>query len=77
MSIKDKLKLGATGNYPRGQLKQDDEGEIRLAVTTRDKTVIIDFGKPVAWIGLPAESAREFAAAIMRHADDIDGKGKP
>ena len=55
--------LGPTGQYPYGKLNPDDEGEIRIAIAhdPHNRTVVIDFGKPVAWIGLPPQHAREFA----------------
>jgi hypothetical protein len=74
MSIRDKLKLGATGDYPRGKLRDDDEGGIRFAVIVRDKTVVLDFGQPVAWLGIPASDARALARAIMAAADRADPK---
>jgi hypothetical protein len=38
--------------YPRGQLNPTDEGELRIAMAIKGNTLVIDFGKPVAWIGL-------------------------
>jgi len=66
-------KLGATGNFPKGKIREDDEGELRLAVAhDNDKgVVIVDFGKPVVWIGLPADDAVEFANTILKHAKDL------
>lgn len=67
-------KLGATGEYPEGQLNQDDEGELRMAVGVENDTVILNFGKPVAWLGLPPDSARQLANLMIQHANSIDGK---
>lgn len=61
-------RLGATGKYPRGKLNADDEGELRMAVGRQGDIVRIDFGKPVAWLGLPFAEARAFAEAILKHA---------
>ena len=67
--------------YPRGKLTDSDEGALTLAIGVQDKTVIIDFGKQVAWLGLDAATARQFAKNILRRADEIDPpkrpKGKP
>jgi hypothetical protein len=43
---------------------------------THDKgTVIINFGKPVIWIGFPPWQAIEFAKVIIKHAEEvIEGK---
>lgn len=38
-------------NFPRGRLTPKDEGELALTFIVRGNTLIVDFGKPVAWIG--------------------------
>lgn len=70
MSIRSKLKLGATGAFPQGKLNSSDEGELRMAVSAANGVVRIDFGKPTAWIGLPANQAKELAAVLMRYAGE-------
>jgi hypothetical protein len=72
MSLKDKLKLGATGAFPDGKLNRTDEGELRMAVSSVNGLVRIDFGKPTAWVAFPANQAKELAALLMIHA----GKGR-
>lgn len=67
MAKKKNRKLGATGRFPQGKLNKDDEGEIRLAIGHENGKVIIDFGKPVAWIGMNPQEAIEFAAMIFQH----------
>lgn len=62
--------LGATGAFPRGKLHERDEGEIQIGVTATRGTVVIAFGKEIAWLGLPPQQAREFAAAIVQRADE-------
>jgi len=70
----DKFKLGATGAFPRGKAGADDEGEIRLALAAdyQQAIVRIEFGTPVAWLGLSALETREFAALLIKTADDLD-----
>jgi hypothetical protein len=65
------MKLGSTGEFPRGKLNDDDEGALRLAVTAHEGVVKIIFGKPVAWLGLPKKEALELAATIKKHADSL------
>lgn len=60
--------LGATQRLPEGQLTPEDKGELRLAVGRRDGNVVIDFGKPVAWLGLPPATALQLADSITSHA---------
>ncbi len=68
MNLKDKLKLGATGAFPEGKLNATDEGELRMAMSSGNGMVRIDFGKPTAWIAFDANQAKELAALLMRHA---------
>jgi hypothetical protein len=69
-----KLKLGATGAFPRGKLNRTDEGELRMAISNNGELVRIDFGKPVAWLGLRPNEAKEFAALLMQHAASCQQK---
>jgi oligoribonuclease NrnB/cAMP/cGMP phosphodiesterase (DHH superfamily) len=64
--------LGATGRLPEGMLSPDDEGELRLAVGHRDGNVVIDFGKPVSWLGFPPAHAAILAGHILSHADALE-----
>jgi len=65
-----KPKLGATGDFPRGQLNEDDEGGLMLGIgyDSEDNVVRIDFGKSVAWLAFPPDQAVEFAQAILKKA---------
>lgn len=61
------LGLGATNVHPQGHVGDDDQGELRMAVGY-DKLmgiVRLEFGKPVAWLGLPPPEARALAEAIL------------
>lgn len=62
--------FGATGRYPRGKIHESDEGEIQIGVTAMRGTVVIAFGKEIAWLGLPPQQARELAAEIVKRADE-------
>lgn len=60
---------GATGTHPEGKDTPDDEGGLKIAVTTTNKgEVRIDFGKAVAWFSLPPMSALRFCRMILIHA---------
>ena len=69
-------KLGATGQYPEGKLNPDDEGEIAFAIGADkpNKKVLIDFGKPVAWIAMTPDQATQFARILIEKALEIGGK---
>ena len=66
-----KPKLGSTGDFPRGKLNADDEGGLQIAVYERDKTVIINFGKEVEWIGLDKQTAITLGESIIEKAKSI------
>lgn len=68
-------KLGATGDFPAGKLNETDEGAINIAVGVHPvgNTLIIDFGKPVVWIGMPKQQAIEFANNILDKAKRMTG----
>jgi hypothetical protein len=63
-------KLGATGNFPDGKLSDNDEGSLRMAIgyDKLNEIVHIEFGSPVAWLGLPPENAIQLALMMMKHA---------
>lgn len=65
---------GATGKFPRGLLNAGDEGELRMAIAAdrANGIVRLDFGKPVAWLGLPAAEARALGSALLQKADEVD-----
>jgi hypothetical protein len=45
-----------------------------MKIGVRDKTVILDFGKPVVWLGLDYHTAMNLAANIMKRAAEIKPK---
>lgn len=59
---------GAIGSYPNGMLTKKDEGAIQFAIGGKDGKVVLDFGTPVAWIGMTPQEAMDLAAAIMKRA---------
>jgi hypothetical protein len=68
------LGLGATGEFPKGQISEDDQGELKVAlgINKEHKRIMIDFGKSISWLGLAAEEARAFAYGLLAHADKLD-----
>lgn len=61
-------KPGATGEFPEGQLGPRDEGELNIAIAADpDRNVVImDFGKPVAWLAMEPDHARGFISMIEK-----------
>lgn len=70
----NKRPTGATGNHPLGKLNADDEGGLRMAIATdkRNSVVRVDFGKPVAWLGLDRATALDLARRLTWHAEKLD-----
>lgn len=64
--------VGATGRFPQGKLNANDEGELAMAITHKDGKVIIDFGKPTAWIGFDPQQAIQLASLLKMHASSIE-----
>lgn len=63
--------IGATGDFPKGRLNKSDEGGIQFAVGSDGDKVILDFGKPVHWIGMDAEQAADLASYLMKQAREV------
>lgn len=63
-------RLGKTGKFPEGQYTNDDEGEIQFGVAAdrANRKVIVDFGTPVAWMGMTPEQARELGLLLQQKA---------
>jgi hypothetical protein len=63
------MKPGATGDFPDGKLDETDEGGLAFGVGHDAQGYVrIDFGKPVAWMAMPAAQAVELARLLLRHA---------
>lgn len=67
----DQEKFGPTGKFPMGHLNADDEGEIRIGITSSNGKIVIDFGKPIHWIGFSPEQAKQIAETLIIRANEI------
>lgn len=64
--------IGPTGDFPAGRkLNNEDEGGLAIALTVEDGVVMIRFGKPVAWIGMPKDNAIVLANMIINAAGKL------
>jgi hypothetical protein len=54
--------------YPKGVLNNEDEGELKMAfsVDPKTKTLIINFGKPLAWVGFKKEEVEELIKLLTK-----------
>lgn len=64
--------LGATGEYPEGQLNEDDEGALRISLHNEEnRATVISFGKKVRWIGFDRKSGLEFVEALKTRLEKL------
>jgi hypothetical protein len=63
-------------HYPRGQLNEEDRGELSLALLVRDGEVILRFGKPIAWFGLGKSDVAALCRHIEQHAASAAQSGR-
>lgn len=70
----NKRSVGATGDHPQGRLNADDQGGLRIgiAVDPRNGVVRVEFGKPVAWLGLDRGTALALADNLRKHAETLN-----
>lgn len=64
----DGPQLGATGQFPDGQLSDNDEGEIMIGIAVYRGRVLINFGKPVQGVGLTPEQAEHIGRDLLNKA---------
>jgi len=68
--------IGATGQFPYGDLGEHDEGELAMAIAADPQHGVVRmlFGKPVGWLALPAGHARQLAKMLMEKANELERK---
>lgn len=69
---KRRPKLGAIGQHPEGKMTAHDEGGLRFGIANDGAHVIINFGTPVAWLGLGPSDARDLAKLLITHAEAVE-----
>jgi hypothetical protein len=68
-------RIGPTGDYPAGSIGDHDEGGLNaaLAVDQVNQRVVLDFGKPVAWLAMTRSDAMVFAQLLINKAKQLPG----
>ena len=66
--------LGPTRKFPFGKVDATDEGELRMGMYADHRAGIVrlEFGKAIAWVGLPSQQARELGQLLIEKADELD-----
>lgn len=59
--------------YPEGRMGAHDEGELAFAVGVNEQhgTVVLNFNKPVTWLGMGPEDAVRLAEMLIEKARAI------
>ena len=65
--------IGPTGTFPKGKICPEDEGElaIGMSIDPEKKIIVIEFGKPVAWLGLHVEEATQIADDLLNKVNKL------
>lgn len=59
--------------YSQGRISPQDDGDLAFAIAA-DKghgTVVIDFGKPVTWIGLKPDDVARLVKVLVEKAQEV------
>lgn len=68
--IKREANLGATGRYPHDKFGPLDEGELKSAIVKKGEFILIVFGKPVEWVSLTKEGARQLGNKLIEMSEE-------
>ena len=62
--------------YPQGKLTESDKGELEFSIAVHEGRVVLNWGKPVLWIGVPPAQARAIAASLLRTAEEAEQQAR-
>ncbi len=66
----------AKRSYSHGRVGADDDGDLAMAIGAdpQKKIVIIDYGKMIQWVGMPAQQAIAMAESLIEKAMAVSDK---
>lgn len=69
----DQFESRARREWSQGRINSDDEGDLAMAVTADKEhgVVILDFGKPVKWVGLPPQNVAQLVEMLIKAAREV------
>lgn len=64
----------AKQEFPNGKMSEQDEGELAFAIAldTKARVIRIDFNKPVTWLGMDLESARNLKRELSLKVAELE-----
>lgn len=62
---------GATGEFPEGKLNDADEGEIAVAIYSKDGRLVLNFGKKLSFVALKKDQVIIFAEELIKRANQM------
>lgn len=63
--------IGPTGDYPNGKLDFDDDGGIRVDLSTYRGRIILSFSVPITWLGMNPDQAITIAEKMIEYAKEL------
>jgi hypothetical protein len=72
----ERFSLGATGRFPEGKIADNDEGEIQFGVARYKGKILINFEKPVAYVGMNIQQAKALISTLRRSIKDIEREAR-
>lgn len=62
--------------YPQGRISGDDDGQLiyGIAADKKNDVVIINYFKPITWIGMDFEACMQKIMALAKALSDLSGK---
>lgn len=70
-------RFGALKTHSEGRIHASDEGDIRFGIASdlAHGVVVLSFGTPVTWLGMPPDVAEALGKTLLEHAAEVRSKG--
>lgn len=63
--------LGPTGKFPNGKLNENDEGELVFGIAIDEGKMVMNFGKPIKWIGFEKKQVEELITYLSEKVKEM------
>lgn len=63
----------AREHHSDGRLNKDDKGDLSFAMATdpKNKVIILQFSKPIHWVGMPLKQAMAVRDLLNEHIEEL------